>query len=157
VGRGRVAPGRAGASAAGEATGMLRIEIVQQGAIALSPEGGVTDWRPTCSLLDNDGFRVLVDLEHPKEDGSAFKHGLRRLGLGCSDIHGVIFTHLHPDHIGHKDLLPRAVFMFHQAERLAFFFQNDRTVQLEGSALIELCPRGFEQPVYSPDRPGAPS
>jgi glyoxylase-like metal-dependent hydrolase (beta-lactamase superfamily II) len=125
---------------------MLTFKIVQVGLIEITPEEGVKDSRPTCSLLENDGFRVLIDLEHPKEDGTEFKDALGRLGLLPSKIHAVIFTHLHPDHMGHKNLFPQVHFVFHRDEKFVFYFKNDTSVQLSGSALITLTPEGISSP-----------
>ena len=96
---------------------MVSFSLVQPGLIEITPEEGVKDSRPTCSLLVNDDFRVLIDLEHPKEDGTEFKDALGRLGLLTTKIDAVIFTHLHPDHIGHKDLFPHVTFVYHKDEK----------------------------------------
>jgi glyoxylase-like metal-dependent hydrolase (beta-lactamase superfamily II) len=127
---------------------MLFFKIVQEGLIEITPEDGIKDSKPTCSLLENDGFRVLIDLEHPKEDGTGFKDALGRLGLLPSKIDAVIFTHLHPDHMGHKNLFPQVDFVFHKDEKFVFYFKNDKSVQLSGSALIELTPEGITNPEH---------
>ena len=50
----------------------------------------------------------------------------------------VLLTHLHPDHIGHKDLFPGALFMFHKDERLSFYFKENKNFKLEGGVIFEL-------------------
>ena len=77
---------------------------------------------------------------------------LKRLNITPEEIDVILFTHLHPDHIGHKDLFPNALFMFHESEKLGAYFKNDRTVRLEESALYELSDDGWPQYIdYTPD------
>ena len=133
---------------------MLSFKLVQEGLIEITPEDGVKDSRPTCSLLETeDGYRTLIDLEHPKEDGTEFKDSLGRLGLLTTKINCVIFTHLHPDHIGHKDLFPHVTFVFHKDEKFIFYFKNNDAVQLSGSALIRLSPEGVKNPQHITEVP----
>ncbi len=127
---------------------MLRFSLIQAGLIEITPEEGVKDSRPTSSLLENGSFRIVIDTEHPKEDGCDYLAGFRRLGISPADVDGVIFTHLHPDHFGHKNLFPKATFVFHKDERLGFYFRNERKIVLEGSALLDLSPAGFDCPRY---------
>jgi glyoxylase-like metal-dependent hydrolase (beta-lactamase superfamily II) len=132
------------------------VTLVRPGRIEVSPEEGVKESWPSCTLLEHRGFRVLVDLAHPGESPALLLAALHRHGLEPKDVAAVLFTHLHPDHIGHKDLFSRAVFVFHQAERLGFYFRDDRTVRLTSSVLLELDPEAFEAPVAAPEWP-APS
>jgi glyoxylase-like metal-dependent hydrolase (beta-lactamase superfamily II) len=125
---------------------MISFDIVQEGLIEITQEEGVVDSRPTCSLLSLNGFKVLIDLEHPKEDGSEFLEALERLGATPDEIQGVIFTHLHPDHMGHKDLFRNSRFMFQSDEKLAFYFKDDSPIRLHGSYLLDLAPELFDKP-----------
>jgi glyoxylase-like metal-dependent hydrolase (beta-lactamase superfamily II) len=133
--------------------GTVNLAVVRPGLIEITPDEGVKESRPSCSLLECAGFRVLVDLGHPKEDPEQFLSALRVRGLEPADIHAVLFTHLHPDHIGHKDLFPGALFAFHGDERLAFYFGGDRTLRLKGSAVLELRPEAFPSPRYTDEVP----
>jgi len=138
----------------GESFSYVRFELIQAGSIEITPEEGIKDSRPTSSLLEHEGFRVVIDTEHPKEDGTQFGAALARLGLSPADVHCVIFTHLHPDHFGHKDLFPAATFVFHKDERMGFYFKNDTRLVLQGSALLKLRPDALATPEYldsSPD------
>jgi glyoxylase-like metal-dependent hydrolase (beta-lactamase superfamily II) len=125
---------------------MIQFEIVQEGMIEITEDEGVLDSRPTCSLLSLDGFKVLIDLEHPKEDGSDLLAALEGMGVAPDDIQGVIFTHLHPDHIGHKELFGRSRFMFQADEKMAFYFKDDSPIRLHGSYLLDLKPDLFDKP-----------
>jgi len=123
-------------------------DIVQAGLIEISPTEGIKDSRPTSSLLTLGGFRLLIDTEHPKEDGTVYKASLARLGVSAEDIGAVLFTHLHPDHMGHKEMFAGAVFVFHEQDRFGFYFDHDRTTRLKGDALLELTPQGIMEPRY---------
>lgn len=131
----------------------VALTVVRPGLIEISRDEGVKESWPSCSLLECAGFRVLVDLGHPKEGPDQLLSALRAQGLGPADIHAVLFTHLHPDHIGHKGLFPDALFVFHRDERLAFYFEGDRTLRLEGSAMLELRPETFSHPRLSEEWP----
>jgi len=124
----------------------VALSVVRPGLIEISREEGVKESRPTCSLLECAGFRVLVDLAHPKEGPETLLAALKTRGLRPADIHAVLFTHLHPDHIGHKELFSHALFVFHEDERLGFYFEGDRTLRLGGSALLELGAETFSRP-----------
>jgi glyoxylase-like metal-dependent hydrolase (beta-lactamase superfamily II) len=133
---------------------LLSFRLVQPGCISISPEEGVTDSRPTSSLLEYGDCRILIDTEHPKEDGSEFAEAFRRLDRSPSDVTCVIFTHLHPDHCGHKHLFPRARFCFHRDERMGFYFRNDLRTELTGSALLDPgrpFPGGLQYLDHQPD------
>ncbi len=127
---------------------MLKFMLIQSGLIEITPEEGVKDSRPTSSLLENNGFQAVIDTEHPKEDGAEYMAALKRRDVNPADIPCVLFTHLHPDHFGHKDLFPGATFVFHKDERLGFYFKNDKTLVLQGSSLFELSPAGLARPEY---------
>ena len=135
------------------ATTSVELAVIRPGLIEISPGEGVREWWPSCSLIECAAFRTLVDLGHPKEDPEPLLAALRARGLGPPDIHAVLFTHLHPDHIGHKDLFPDALFVFHDDERLGFYFRGDRTLRLKGSAVLELRPESFASPRYSDEVP----
>jgi glyoxylase-like metal-dependent hydrolase (beta-lactamase superfamily II) len=126
----------------------VRFELIQAGSIDITPEEGVKDSRPTSSLLEHEGFRVVIDTEHPKEDGLQYGAAFARLGLSPADVRCVIFTHLHPDHFGHKNLFPAATFVFHKDERMGFYFKNDKRIVLHGSALLAPCPDALDRPEY---------
>jgi N-acyl homoserine lactone hydrolase len=130
----------------GVASPSVSLAVIRPGLIEISPDEGVKESWPTCTLLECSGFHVLVDLGHPKEDPEKLLSALGARGLEPSDIQAVLLTHLHPDHIGHKDLFRHCLFVFHEAERLAFYFRGDRTLRLGGSALLELRPETFGRP-----------
>ena len=117
---------------------MLQFRIVQNGTFEMTPETGVTDNRPTSSLIRSEGLNVLIDLDHPIKESSDLVDALASLGVTPQQINVVLLTHLHPDHIGHKDLFPGALFMFHKDERLSFYFKENRNLQLEGDVIFEL-------------------
>jgi glyoxylase-like metal-dependent hydrolase (beta-lactamase superfamily II) len=127
---------------------VLQFSLIQEGLIEITAAEGVRDSRPTSSMLSHDGFRMVIDTEHPKEDGTEYVAAFERLGLAPQEIDAVIFTHLHPDHFGHKNLFPRATFLFHKDERMSFYFKNERKVVLQGDALLELSPAGISRPEY---------
>ncbi len=132
---------------------MIKFSLIQTGLIEITREEGVKDSRPTSSLLEDGQFRVVIDTEHPKEDGGDYLAAFRRLGRSPADVDCVIFTHLHPDHFGHKDLFPKATFVFHKDERMGFYFRNDPKTVLEGSALLDLSPGGVARPEYVTKEP----
>lgn len=115
---------------------MLTVKIVQNGTLDITPEGGMIDNRPSCSLIQprtpDIKRSILIDLDHPAKNRSDLVGSLGAIGVSPNDIGAVILTHLHPDHIGHKDLFPHACFIFHKAEKLAFYFKNNRTLVLGG-------------------------
>jgi len=117
---------------------VLQFRIVQNGTFEMTPETGVTDNRPTSSLIRSEGLNVLIDLDHPIKESSDLVDALASLGVTPQQINVVLLTHLHPDHIGHKDLFPGALFMFHKDERLSFYFKENRNLQLEGDVIFEL-------------------
>ncbi len=126
----------------------MKFSLIQPGSIEITREEGVKDSRPASSLIEHESFRVVIDTEHPREDGSRYRAAFSRLGFSPAEVQCVIFTHLHPDHFGHKDLFPNAVFVFHRDERLSFYFKNDRNMILKGSALLELTPDAIHDPEY---------
>jgi glyoxylase-like metal-dependent hydrolase (beta-lactamase superfamily II) len=131
----------------------LRLSVVRSGLIEITPREGVKESRPSSTLIENDGFRVLVDLAHPAEGPGPLLSALEDRKVAPDDIDAVLFTHLHPDHIGHKELFRRALFVFHESERLAFYFNEDRTLRLPGSALLEVRSGGFARPRYTAEWP----
>ncbi len=123
---------------------MLQLKIVQDGTFEMTPGKGVIENRPTCSLIEFKGWdalknwNTLIDLDHPINDSSDLVNALAYLGITPQQIKVVILTHLHPDHIGHKDLFPNAIFMYHKDERLSFYFKNNQTIELAGDVIYEL-------------------
>ncbi len=115
----------------------------------------MTDNRPTSSLIQSEGWNilekwnVLIDLDHPVKDKSDLVNSLASKGVTPEQVKVVIFTHLHPDHIGHKDLFSNALFMYHKEERLSFYFKKNRTFELEGDAIYELSDDGWPRYVDS--------
>lgn len=137
---------------------MLQLKIVQDGTFEMTLEKGVIENRPTCSLIESKGCdalgncNTLIDLDHPINDSSDLVNALACLGVTPQQIKVVILTHLHPDHIGHKDLFPNAVFVYHKDERLSFYFKNNQTIELAGDVICELSNGGLSQCVdYVPD------
>jgi glyoxylase-like metal-dependent hydrolase (beta-lactamase superfamily II) len=57
-------------------------------------------------MLEEAGSVTLVDTGFPAHV-SQLGPGLRRLGLGLSDVEAVVLTHAHPDHLGFADALRR--------------------------------------------------
>ena len=136
---------------------MLRIKIIQTGTVEISAEEGMVDNRPTCSLIEfeepdvPEKRNLLIDLDHPSKNSADLVNALDKVGLTPEGIDMVLFTHLHPDHIGHKDLFSNATFIFHETERLAFYFKKDRTFSLEGDAILR--PGAFGPPEHIPSKP----
>jgi len=137
---------------------VLQLKIVQDGTFEMTPGKGVIENRPTCSLIESKGWdtlenwNALIDLDHPINDSSDLVNALAYLGVTPQQIKVVILTHLHPDHIGHKDLFLNAVFMYHTDERLSFYFKNNQTIKLAGDVIYELSNDGWPQYVdYVPD------
>jgi len=133
--------------------GLLKFSLIQAGTIEITSEEGVKDSRPTSSLLACNDFNLVVDTEHPKEDGTEYIQALRRLGSSPAQIDRVLFTHLPPDHFGHKELFSRATFIYHKDDRFGFYFRNDPTLVLERSALIDFAAGTDLQPVYIENQP----
>jgi N-acyl homoserine lactone hydrolase len=132
---------------------LLKFSLIQAGSIEITPEEGVKDSRPTSSLVTCDGFNLVIDTEHPKEDGTEYVRALSRLGLSPAQVNRVLFTHLHPDHFGHKDLFSCATFIYHKDDRFGFYFRNDSRLVLENSAIIDLAAGAESQPVYVDTEP----
>ncbi len=137
---------------------MLQLKIVQDGTFEMTPGKGVIENRPTCSLIESkewdtlENWNTLIDLDHPINDSSDLVRALAFLGITPQQIKVVILTHLHLDHIGHKDLFPNAIFMYHKDERLSFYFKNNQTIELAGDVIYELSNDGRPQHVdYVPD------
>ena len=134
---------------------MLHLKIVQNGTLEMTPEAGMTDNRPTCSLVEADSenvlekWNMLIDLDHPVKDRSDLVNALASLGVSPPQIKVVILTHLHPDHIGHKELFPNVLFMFHKDEKLSFHFKENRTFELEGDVVYNLSDDGWPQYIDS--------
>ncbi|MBU0993201.1 MAG: MBL fold metallo-hydrolase [Proteobacteria bacterium] len=130
---------------------MLKLKIVQNGTFVMTPEKGVIDNRPTCSLIESQGLNaldkwyVLIDLDHPAKKSSDLVTSLAAFNVSPKEINVVIFTHLHPDHMGHKDLFPNALFIFHKDEKLSFHFKHNKTLELEGDAVYDLSENGWPQ------------
>jgi glyoxylase-like metal-dependent hydrolase (beta-lactamase superfamily II) len=127
--------------------------VVRPGLINMTPNEGVKESWPSSTLIEHHGFRVLVDLAHPAEPPGRVLAALEKQGVAPDDVDAVLFTHLHPDHIGHKDLFPRTLFVFHESERLAFYFEGHRTLRLSGTALLELRSEAFARPRYTTEWP----
>lgn len=131
---------------------MLKFNIVQNGTFEMSLDKGVTDNRPTSSLIQSEGWNVLetwnvlIDIDHPVKKSSDIVNALSSIGITPRQIKVIILTHLHPDHIGHKDLFPNALFIYHTDERLSFYFKDDNKFELEGDAVYELSDEGW--PMY---------
>jgi len=132
---------------------LLKFALVQAGNIKISSTEGVTDSRPTSSLIQNGSFKAVIDTEHPREDGKQYLAALERLGLSPGEVDCVLFTHLHPDHFGHKQLFQGARFVFHGDDRFGFYFQDDTRTVLHGSALLDFSPEGAANPVYLSQEP----
>ena len=60
---------------------MLQFRIVQNGTFEMTPETGVTDNRPTSSLIQSKGLNVLIDLDHPVKESSDLVDALAALGV----------------------------------------------------------------------------
>ncbi len=128
---------------------MLQFKTVQNGTFEMTPETGVTDNRPTSSLIQSERWNMLIDLDHPVKDRSDLVEALASLGVMPHQIKVVLLTHLHPDHIGHKDLFPDALFLFHRDERLSFYFKENKNLQLEGDVIYEFTGDNKHQSVDS--------
>lgn len=138
----------------------VTFDIVQNGTFEMTLKTGVTDNRPTCSILrvtykylnHFEPYNVMIDIDHPVKDSADIIDSLASIGLMPEQVNVIILTHLHPDHIGHKDLFPNAVFIFHEAERFAFYFKDNQTVQLKGSAIWRVGNQSWPEYIdYTPD------
>jgi glyoxylase-like metal-dependent hydrolase (beta-lactamase superfamily II) len=127
---------------------VLKFSLIQPGRIDITPEEGVKDSRPTSSLIEHPKNRLVIDTEHPREDGHEYAAAFQRLGLSPADVSLVLFTHLHPDHFGHKQLFSNATFLYHQDDRFGFYFKNDPRMVLEGNALLDLAAGTRARPEY---------
>jgi glyoxylase-like metal-dependent hydrolase (beta-lactamase superfamily II) len=127
---------------------LLKFSLIQAGSIEITQEEGVKDSRPTSSLIACGDFNLVIDTEHPKEDGTEYLGAFGRLGLSPAQVDRVLFTHLHPDHFGHKELFRKAAFIYHKDDRFGFYFRNDPTLVLERSAILDLAAGAASQPVY---------
>ncbi|MCP4600423.1 MAG: MBL fold metallo-hydrolase [Proteobacteria bacterium] len=127
---------------------MIKTNVIQQGRIEMTPDECVKECSPTSSLLELEDFKVVIDTMHPKEDKRKYIHAMLRLSASPVDVDVVIFTHLHPDHFGHKELFPNSVFVFHRDEKFGpLWFKEDDKVVLTGNALFNL---GY-QSAFSPE------
>lgn len=123
---------------------MPRFGVIRSGVMEVSLEGGITESRPTSSFIECNGMRVVIDTAHPNDDRDAYVDAMRLRGFTPADVDAVVFTHLHPDHFGHKDLFERAVFVINGDERFGdFWFKDDRTAVLHGHALLDLRREGI--------------
>lgn len=138
----------------------LTFQIVQNGTFEMTPETGVTDNRPTCSILKIPQWHfyifkqwnILIDIDHPVKDRSDIINSLGSIGVTPKEIHIIILTHLHPDHMGHKDLFPNALFVFHKDENFTFYFKNNRKCELEGSSIWNISDNSQPESIdYIPD------
>lgn len=138
----------------------LDFDIVQKGSFEMSAEKGVTDNRPTSSLLrftkkqlyNHQSWKLMIDTDHPANDSSDIINALAAKDTTPEQINIIIFTHLHPDHMGHKEIFPNAFFIYHQDEKFSFYFKNDKKFVLGGSVLWKVCDNSWPEPVdYTPD------
>jgi len=126
---------------------VIRFGIIQPGLIEITQKEGMKEYRPTSSLLACGAFRLVIDTTHPKEDKKEYIDAMMKLGVSPKEVGAVIFTHLHPDHWGHKDLFSNAVFLFHRDEKFGeLWFKEDRTLPLKGDVLLDLSPEGIRNP-----------
>jgi len=137
---------------------VLQLKIVQDGTFEMTLGKGVIENRPTCSFIESKrwdslkNWNTLIDLDHPINDSSDLVNALAALGVTPQQIKVIILTHLHPDHIGHKNLFPNAIFMYHKDESLSFYFKNNQTIELAGDVIYELSNDSRPQHVdYVPD------
>ncbi len=129
---------------------VIKFYTIQNGMMEITKEEGMKEFRPTSSFLESDGLKVVIDATHPKEDKKQYYHAMMKLGFSPDEVDAVIFTHLHPDHFGHKDLFTNAVFVFHEAEKFGpVWFKDDKKTVLNGHALLNLTPEGIESPEYT--------
>ena len=138
----------------------LSYEIVQKGTLFITPEKGMIDNRPTCSVLrfekknlfSSERWNVLIDIDHPAKNPDDIVNSLASIGLKPEQIDVIILTHLHPDHIGHKDIFPNAHFIFHRDERLSFYFKENRTFELESSVIWKIMENRLPEVIdYKPE------
>jgi len=132
---------------------VLNFSVVQSGCIVITEEEGVKDSRPTSSLIKFRGCTVVIDTEHPKEDGTEYLKAFARTGHSPSSVDFVLFTHLHPDHFGHKELFSHATFVYHRDDRFGFYFRNDKRIVLSASAVLDLDAGPGAEPVYIAGEP----
>jgi glyoxylase-like metal-dependent hydrolase (beta-lactamase superfamily II) len=126
---------------------VIRFSIIQQGLLEITRKEGMKKNLPTSSILACGDFKVVIDTTHPKEDEKEYIDAMMRLGVSPKEVDAVIFTHLHPDHWGHKDLFTNAVFIFHQDEKYGErWFKEDRRLALNGNVVLELSPEGIQSP-----------
>jgi glyoxylase-like metal-dependent hydrolase (beta-lactamase superfamily II) len=88
------------------------------------------------SCIGNDKERSARPIWHMKKD-DAFMKGLARVGLSPADIHFVLCTHLHVDHVGWNTRLengrwvptfPNARYLFSKKELDYWLAENEKTV-----------------------------
>ncbi len=69
---------------------MLQFETVQNGTFEMSPEKGVTDNRPTSSLIQSECWNILIDLDSPVKNSSDLVDALASLGVTPQQINVVV-------------------------------------------------------------------
>ena len=126
----------------------MKFKLIHQGVIEITQVDGVKENRPSSSLITCNDLKVVIDIEHPKTEVTDYIKALKVLGLTPGDIDAVIFTHLHPDHMGHKEMFTKAIFVFQVVEKLAFYFKNDKKLVLKGDVLVDLNSNGILRPEY---------
>jgi N-acyl homoserine lactone hydrolase len=126
---------------------MLTFTLIREGVFDMNERDGVTICRPSCSLIQGPGCSLLVDTAHPADDPDEFVRSLGKTSLTPHDIDALVFTHLHPDHFGHKDLFTDAIHCFHKDEKLAFCFKKNKTHMFGQDMLLPVTPDGLRTPL----------
>ncbi len=110
----------------------VTLDVLWNGKTEFNESGSIG--RNTCSisLLDLDGTKVMVDLGFPNLDRERLLSELASRNVTPEDIQLVLYTHLHPDHMGEPVLFPNALFVYHEAERAKGYLKKYRTMEVNG-------------------------
>lgn len=72
----------------------------------LTPFGAVGEVTGSCTLVETSKAKLLVDLGLHQGGREEYQRNLKPLPFKPAELHGVLLTHAHIDHIGRMPLLP---------------------------------------------------
>jgi glyoxylase-like metal-dependent hydrolase (beta-lactamase superfamily II) len=118
------------------AQGEYEVSVLKPGLLVRDRFGAILDARSTVTLITDqtNGQNILVDTGLASEKDELLSD-LSDNNLIPSDIHILINTHAHPDHIGNNDLFPKAQFIGHRREYWGVIAQDDCKIIIKDTEL----------------------